>query len=103
LLRQHSRPSETFFQFFRAADSPALAVVYNADRSQGALRLLFAINPTLGDQTIAIGADVPAMGPWRQMADPERFFPIDTHAATLPVEAELFLPGLGCGLWVSDG
>ncbi len=50
LLRQFSRPGEGFFKFFPAPNSPApLAALYNADRSQGALRLLFAINPTLGD------------------------------------------------------
>ncbi|HSY54154.1 MAG TPA: alpha-amylase family glycosyl hydrolase, partial [Opitutaceae bacterium] len=37
LLRLFSRPGETFFQFFFAADSTAAAVLYNADRSHGPL------------------------------------------------------------------
>jgi pullulanase len=110
LLRQHTRPSEGFFQFFRTPDSPALAVVYNADFSQGPERLLFAINPTPGDVNIPLGeaAGVSGLmgavgGGWTQVADQERFFSANGHGVTQPVEAELFLTGLGCGLWVSRG
>ncbi len=104
LLRQHSRPSEGFFHFFPMPDSPALAVIYNADRSQGPTRLLFAINPTLGDVSIPLGDGIAdtAAGAWRQVADQERFFATTGHGATQPVEAELFLPPLGCALWQSD-
>jgi pullulanase/glycogen debranching enzyme len=98
LLRQHSRPSEGFFQFFRAPGSPALAVVCNADRSQGLQRLLFAVNPTLTDVTLPLG-DAVAAGPWRQRANHDRFFSPGAHGATEPVEPELFVPALGCGLW----
>jgi hypothetical protein len=38
---------------------------------------------------------------WRQLADHERFFPTAAPGATLPVQPELFVPGLGCGLWIS--
>lgn len=103
LLRQHSRPSEGFFQFFRVANSPALAGIYNADRSQGALRLLFAINPTMEDVSIPLGGEVAACRNWRQLANQGRFFAAESHAATQPVEAELFVPALGCGLWLSEG
>jgi pullulanase/glycogen debranching enzyme len=103
LLRQHSRPSETFFQFFRAPNSSAIAAVYNADRSQGPLRLLFAINPHGDDATIPLGGDLPASGHWRQLADQGHFFPRESHAATLPVESDLFVPALGCGLWLCEG
>lgn len=104
LLRQHSRPSEGFFQFYRTPGSTAFAVVYNADFSQGSERLLFAVNPTLGDVLIPIGSDVAGLVPeaWAQLADHERFFAAEGHGATLPVESELFLPALGCGLWVSE-
>ena len=104
LLRQWSRPSEGFFQFFRTPNSPAFAVVYNADLSQGSARLLFAINPTIGEVTVPIGEAVAGTvpGAWEQLADHERFFGSDAHGATLPVEAELFVPALGCGLWLSD-
>jgi pullulanase/glycogen debranching enzyme len=104
LLRQFSRPSEQFFQFFRTHDSSALAVVYNADFSQGRERLLFAINPTTVEVTIPVGEAVAGTMPgvWKQLADHERFFAREGHGATEPVEAELFVPALGCGLWVSE-
>ncbi|HEX2853154.1 MAG TPA: alpha-amylase family glycosyl hydrolase [Opitutaceae bacterium] len=101
LLRQHTRPSEGFFRFFRAGDSPALAVIYNADLSQGVSRLLFAVNPTTDDVTIPLGDEVPR-GNWRQLANQGRFFASESHAATQPVESDLFIPGLGCALWKSD-
>jgi pullulanase len=103
LLRQWTRPSEGFFQFFHAKDSPALAALYNADFSQGPMRLLFAINPTGSDVTIPIGAELAgAPGSWDPLADHERFYWSGVHGAVLPVEADLFLPALGCGLWVSE-
>ena len=103
LLRQWSRPSEEFFQFIRTPGSPALAVVYNADLSQGPARLLFAVNPSVVDVTIPIGDAVAGAAPggWHQLADHERFFASERHGATEPVEAELFVPALGCGLWLS--
>jgi pullulanase len=103
LLRQSSLPSEGFFQFFHAPGLPALAVVYNADQSQGPTRLLFAINPTVWDVTIPIGEAVAGTvpGAWKQLADHERFFSIEGHGATEPVESDLYVPALGCGLWRS--
>jgi pullulanase len=104
LLRQWARPTEGFFRFFSPVGSPALAALYNADFSQGALRLLFAINPTAGDVTIPIGVDTAGTTPgaWDLLADHERFYSSDAHGAALPVEPELFLPPLSCGLWVSE-
>jgi pullulanase/glycogen debranching enzyme len=102
LLRHYTRPGEGFFQFIHSEASPALAVVYNADRSIGSARLLFAINATLGDATLALGAGLSGTGAWRQLADHERFYAETSHAALTPVEADLTLPALGCGLWVSD-
>jgi pullulanase len=103
LLRQHSRPSEGFFRFFHSGDSPPLAVLYNADQSQGSTRLLLGVNPTLEDQTVGLGSEVFSHGPWRQLADHEHFLSSDSHGSTMPVEPELFLPALGCGLWISQG
>jgi pullulanase len=102
LLRLWSRPNEGFFRFFPGEGSPALAVVYNADGSQGGERLLFAVNPTLNDATIALGAEIAGEKPedWVQLADQDRFYPTDHRRATLPVEPALYLPPLGCGLWV---
>jgi len=102
LLRLFSPPGDTFFQFFFAPDSTAAAVLYNAGQSHGPLRLLFAVNPTLNDATIPLGEAV-ASAAWRQLADHERFFGAGSHEPAQPVEAELFLPALGCGLWVNEG
>ncbi|MEO6876632.1 MAG: alpha-amylase family glycosyl hydrolase [Opitutaceae bacterium] len=101
LLRQFSRPGEGFFQFFNVPNSPALAAVYNADRAQGPRRLLFAVNPTLGEVSIPLPPGVTS-ATWHQLADQERFFPAETHGATVPVEAELYVAALGCALWISE-
>jgi pullulanase/glycogen debranching enzyme len=99
LLRHFSRATEGFFRFWFAEDSTAAVVLYNADRSQGAERLLFAVNPTMADVTVALPASV-AKGSWRQLADHEQFFGDTPNPASRPVEEELFVPALGCGLWV---
>ena len=100
LLRHFSRASEGFFQFVWAEGSSAAAVIYNADLSQGASRLLLALNPTLGDVTLPLG-DLAAL-PWRQLADHERFLPPDRPAGAQRVERELFVCALGCGLWIAE-
>ncbi|MCW5547785.1 MAG: glycoside hydrolase family 1 [Opitutaceae bacterium] len=100
LLRHWSRPSEGFFRFFAASGSTAAAVLYNADRSQGSRQLLLAVNPTGQDAVVPLGAEIPATARWRQLADHERFF--SGHGVRQPVEPELFVPALGCGLWVGE-
>ena len=100
LLRQYSRPGEGFFRFCFAPDSTAAVAIFNADQSQGSLRLLFAINPTLQD--VKIPLDDAAQAPWRQLADHDRFFSSGNHGPARPVEAALFMPALGCGLWMAD-
>lgn len=99
LLRHFSRASEKFFEFHWAEGTNAGAVVFNADLSQGPERLLFAINPTLGDVAIPVGAL--AQLPWRQLADQERFLPPGRDAGAQRVTPQLFVPALGCGLWVA--
>jgi 1,4-alpha-glucan branching enzyme len=105
LLRPWQRPSEGFFRFVHAAGSPALAAVYNADLSQGPARLLFAVNPTPREVTVAIGAGLAGDQPhaWDLLADQDRFYISSRHGVSLPVEAELYLPPLGCALWVHAG
>jgi pullulanase/glycogen debranching enzyme len=102
LLRLFSRPSETFFRFVFAPDSNASAAIYNADFSQGRRRLLFAVNPTLYDVSVPLGDEI-AAGNWRQLADHERFFGSKPRDTAQGVEPNLFLPALGCGLWISEG
>lgn len=60
----------------------------------------FAINPTTADANVSIG-DVADMGTWRQIADCDRFIHSGSRAATRKVEAQLDVPGLGCGLWTT--
>jgi pullulanase/glycogen debranching enzyme len=97
LLRHFSRVSEGFFHFIWTEGSNAAAVVYNADLSQGPLRLLFAINPTTSDVALPVGEW--ASIAWRQLADQERFLPSGHAAGARSVTSELFVPALACGLW----
>ncbi len=102
LLRHFTRASEGFFRFFFAPDSTASAALYNADHSQGQQRLLFAVNPTLHDVSIPLDGETVA-GRWRQLADAERFNGLNGRSGMQPVELELFVPALGCGLWLCEG
>jgi pullulanase len=102
LVRRFSKPTEGFFQFFGDPDSPPLGALYNADRSDGSARLLFAINPGLHDANLSVGQEVAGLGHWRQLADHERFY-FPGHSALRPVEANLLLPPLSCGLWMCEG
>jgi len=101
LLRHFARATDGFFKFYFLPDSTALAAVYNADRSRGNTRLLFAINPTNADAVITLSPATAGLH-WRQLANHERFFTPNGPGATEPVEAELFVPALGCGLWLCD-
>jgi pullulanase/glycogen debranching enzyme len=102
LVRHFSRVSERFFEFYWAYDTAAAAVLYNADLSQGRSQLLFAINNTLNDVVIPLGEGIASLE-WRQLADHERFFR-DSRPCLVrqTVETELFVPALGCGLWIRD-
>ncbi|HVU25024.1 MAG TPA: alpha-amylase family glycosyl hydrolase [Opitutus sp.] len=101
LLRHYTRMGDGFFRFFFAADSPALAVIYNADGSAGAKRLLFAVNPAGGDVAIPLDETIAGLA-WRQLANEERFFAAQGPGATEPVEPELFVAAMGCGLWICE-
>ena len=75
--------------------------MFNFDGSRGAQRLLLAVNPTIEDVVLALDEEVTSLGDWRQLADQDRFFP--GYAARQSVETEIFLPALGCGLWICGG
>lgn len=99
LMRLWARPSEGFFQCFGGAGHPALVTVYNADGSHGPQRLMFAINPHTDDTVMPIGAFHGTN--WRMVADHECFYP---DGVTTPLGFEpdgVFIPGLGCSLWIS--
>ena len=99
LLRQWSRPSEGFFRCFGADGQPALVAIYNADGSQGPQKLMFAVNPHIDDTTVAIGQHAPAA--WHLLADHECFYS-ESSPGPLEVGPEgLFIPGLGCSLWIA--
>jgi pullulanase len=102
LLRLFSRPADSYFRFIFAPDSTAAATVFNADLSLGPQRLLFAVNPTTNDAFIPVGTAFAGLR-WRQLADHERFFAAGAgNRHREPVEADLFIPALGCGLWIED-
>lgn len=100
LLRLWSRPGEGFFQAFTSPDKTALALLYNADGSEGASRLLFAVNPLTDDVVIPIG-EVAGL-PWRLVADQACFYETTAAGPGGTMTPDLFLPALGCGLWVVD-
>lgn len=101
MFRHYSRPEDGFLHVMQQPESSAIAVIYNAAGSLGPMRVLFAINPHLHDLTIAIGEH--GALPWQQVADHERFFPPGETDTDLPINGEIFLPGLGCGLWIAGG
>ena len=104
LLRHFARPDEGFFRFLHAPCGPALGLVCNADFARGPERLLFVINPTLSEFTLEVGADLlaPERGPWRLAADEERFYGAGTPGARERLGPAIFLPALGCALWVQN-
>jgi hypothetical protein len=105
LLRRYSLPSDGYFQFFHPAGGGAAAVaaLVNADLSGGDHRLLFAVNPTNSDATIPIGDTISFSRVWRQIADNERFYSASEGLDALsPVDTSLFVPALGCGLWLGE-
>jgi len=99
LLRLYSRPGDGFYQFAFAPDSTAAAVVFN-DGSQGRSRLLLGFNPHTADATIPIPHFPKAA--WRQVADHERFHARHDLDPEFPLNGELYLPPLGCGLWIAE-
>lgn len=97
-LRLWSRPADGFFRGFAGPDKVALALVYNADGSAGAGKLLLAINPTPEDTFIAIDAELADLA-WRLMADQDRFYLRHEAPPGTAVEPQLFVPAFGCALW----
>jgi pullulanase len=101
LLRHYSRSGEGFFRACTRPGHPALVLIYNADGRQGSQRLMFAVNPLLDDVTVSIGDEANRV--WRLVADHECFYSFARPApAGATVEPELFVPALGCALWVAE-
>lgn len=100
LVRHWARASEGFFRAFFGGEHAALAMLYNADGSGGGTRLLFAVNPTMEDTTLRIPHEVASMK-WRLLADQDRFYPSGRGVPGARVEDDLFIPWLGCSLWIA--
>jgi len=98
LIRHFSRASEGFFRFWFAPASTAVAVLFNADRSQGTDQLLLALNPLLHDVEIEIDPEV-IDGKWTKIADHERFMAERHLRSAAEMKDQIWLPSLGCGLW----
>lgn len=98
LLRHFTRASEGFYQFTFAPDSVAVAVVYNADRSQGPERLLLTFNPTSHDLEVPLGPAASDVE-WIPLADHDRFFSGVRPRAPRRLGERVFVPALGFGLW----
>ena len=98
VLRLDSPPDDGFMRYFGAEHGSALAVLFNADRSRGSYRLLFAVNPH--HTSVHIGLEDLRLADWKQLADHERFEPSGLECALLPcLHERLELPPLTCGLW----
>ena len=100
LLRQWARPSEGFFQFVHAKGSPALAVVYNADR------LARAGAAAVRDQSDArltrrfrsartIAGETP--GTWRHAGGPGSILSLGCRTA----HRSRWRPSCGCRRWAA--
>lgn len=98
LMRHYTRATETFFRFWFAPDTTAVAVLFNADGSLGSAQLLLAINPTLHDGEIPVDEAVMAKK-WIRVADHEQFIHSSHPAPPAALTVPLWLPALGCGLW----
>jgi len=100
LIRLYSAPSDGYFSIHRPAEGSGLAMVYNADGSLGNRRLLFAINPEQGETLVPL--EEWGRSPWRQLADQERF-QLQGIDLPFPIDGDVYLPPMGCGLWVFGG
>ncbi len=98
LMRHYSRASETFFRFWFAPDTTAVAVLFNADHSQGPDQLLLAVNPTLHDVEVPLDDEV-GHQKWVRVTDHEQFIHGSHPVPPAPLTTPLWLPALGCGLW----
>ncbi len=88
--------SEGYFSW--TTSEHGIALLFNADRSQGKQRLLFAINPGSGSVQLPMLEGIQALG--LQIADHERFAPGGLETALVEVkERHLIMPPLSCALW----
>jgi pullulanase len=96
LLRLYDSPSDAYLSFFDVHNYSALAVVYNADYSNGNTRLLFAVNPHT--EGVRIDMHEHNAEDWVQWANHE-CFDDNGFKTNMFNEHTIELPPLSCGLW----
>ncbi len=102
LLRLRERPGAGYFDFRFADRANAFAVVFNADGSRGAERLMLAINPHEAEHAVELG-DAGA-GEWVRVADEERFFGDSANGEPGFRDGDrVVLGALSCGVWRKEG
>jgi pullulanase/glycogen debranching enzyme len=90
---------DKYLQFYFTEGSSAAVVIFNADKSAEAPRLIYAINPHL--EYADIECEELQTGKLRQIADQERFCLDGIRSACIPIaDTKIHLPPLSCGLWV---
>ena len=98
VFRLASPPGQRYFEYFGAEHGSGMAILYNADGSVRAPRIVFAVNPH--HETVHLAIPGVGMHKWSQLADHERFEECGLSSARFTIRKEtLELPPLTCGLW----
>lgn len=101
-LRYEGALKEGYLRFYTTDGSSAIAVVFNADLSVEAPRLIYAINPH--PESIEIALDFNDFGELKQISDHERFDPDGLTSAMSPISSEvLCMTPYSCALWLVMG
>ncbi len=100
VFRLHTRQGNGYIQFYGAHGCSSMAMIFNADRSNGQRRVVFAINPHFEETSIGVPGDLKP-STFVQLADQERFHMSGLDAAYSPwKEGRIYLAPMSCGLWV---
>ena len=98
-LRYDGSPGEDYLQSSFCEGSSAIILVFNADNSCNAPRLIYGINPHHEYANIECAAI--GQGTWLQVADAERFAADTLDYNLIPVNGtRISLPPLSCALWL---
>jgi pullulanase/glycogen debranching enzyme len=101
IFRLEDRPSQDFFKFYFNEENSSVVTLYNADFSNDAERILFAINPLF--QGIEISIEDLNLSRFLQIADDKRFEVDGLLDELINTEGgKIYLPPLSCGLWIES-
>ena len=101
LFRLDSTPPEGYLRFFGDSSQLSVAALFNAERTQGPHRLLFAVNPHL--ESVKIKLEGISAECWTQISDHEHFVLKGLEGGRFEFTSNaLVLPQLSCGLWVEE-